>query len=86
MTTTAVPTSKRRRRVSVLVTYGGADVERAAESLNVPLSDEEVGAILADVDGELSGLAASATRSALTSRIYEDLAQVARGHAWSDDE
>jgi hypothetical protein len=42
--------------------------------------------ILADIDSEVSDLAVAATRSALASRIYDVLARVARGHAWSDDD
>ena len=76
----------RQHSVTLSLTYGDEDIERAAESLNVMLSEEEVDAILGDVDSELHDLAASAARSAVASRIYEDLVRVARGHAWSDDD
>jgi len=76
----------RRQNVTVSVDYGAPDVETAAETLNVSLSDEEVEVILADIGSELPDLAAAATRSALAARIYDTLARVARGHAWSDDE
>ena len=72
--------------VTVCVEYGEQDVERAAESLNVSLSDQETEAILLDIDAEFSSLASAAVRSAVASRIYGDLARVARGHTWSDDD
>ncbi len=76
----------RQRSLTIPVAYGRADVEQAANSLNLSLSEEELDTILADVDSEVAELAVTATRSALASRIYDDLARVARGHAWSDDD
>ena len=72
--------------VTLSVAYGRDDVERAAESLQVMLSDAEVEAILDDVGGELTVLASDAMRSALLTRIDDDLARTIRGHAWSDDD
>lgn len=77
---------ERHRSITVAVDYCPLDVERAAESLNVSLSDEETDAILARIDGELDELGAAATRSALASRIYDDLARIAHLHASSDDD
>lgn len=74
------------RRVTVRVDYGAADVERAADSLDVPVSDEEVGAILAAIDGELGTLAAAATHSAVVERIFEQLQTVSHAHACCDDD
>ncbi len=74
------------RRVTVRVDYGAADVERAADSLDVPVSDEEVGAILAAIDGELATLAAAATHSAVVERIFEQLQTVSHAHACCDDD
>lgn len=72
--------------MTIPIAYGPADVEHAAETFGLSLSDEEVEVILADIDGEVSDLATDATRAALASRIYDVLAEVARGHAWSDDD
>jgi hypothetical protein len=83
----AVATSgTRRHQLTVAVAYNEEDVERAAESFNVSLSDEETEAVLLDVDAELSTLVQAAAHSAVASRIYDDLARVARGHSWSDDD
>ncbi|MBV8194361.1 MAG: hypothetical protein JOY80_02415 [Candidatus Dormibacteraeota bacterium] len=72
--------------MTVSLKYGEEDVERAANSLNISLSGEETEAILAAIDAELSSLASAAVRSAVASRIYDDLTRVARGHACSDDD
>lgn len=77
---------ERHRSITVSIVYSSLDVERAAESLNVSLSEEEIDAILAKLDGELDDLGATATRSALASRIYDDLAQIAHLHTSSDDD
>jgi hypothetical protein len=68
------------------VAYGAVDVERAAESMDVPVSDEEIGVILAAVDGELATLAAAATHSAVLLRIFDQLQTVAHAHACCDDD
>ena len=83
---TAVAFPVRQRSLTIPVVYGPADVEHAAKTFDLSLSDEEVEVILADVDNEVSDLAVAATRSALASRIYDVLARVARGHDWSDDD
>jgi hypothetical protein len=67
------------------VAYGAVDVERAAESMDVPVSDEAIGVILAAVDGELETLAA-ATHSAVLQRIFDQLQTVAHAHACCDDD
>ena len=72
--------------MTVSVDYGRDDVERAADALHVQLTDAEVEAILADVDGELHTLASTALHHALQARIDDDLARAARGHACSDDD
>ena len=72
--------------MTVSVDYGRDDVEQAADTLHVLLSDAEVEAILDDVEGELPNLASAAMRSALLTRIDDDLARTVRGHAWSDDD
>lgn len=77
---------ERHRSVTIPVVYSSVDVERAAESLHVSLSDEETDAILARIDGELDELGSTATRSALASRIYDDLAHIAHLHTFSDDD
>lgn len=51
----------RARRVTVKIGYGTTDVEKAAESMELQVSDEEVEAILANIDSELSTLATTAT-------------------------
>ena len=68
------------------VAYGAADVERAAESMDVAVSDEEVWAMLAAIDGELTTLAAAATHSAILRRIFEQLQTVSHAHACCDDD
>jgi hypothetical protein len=83
---TAVAFPVRQSSLTISVVYGPADVEHAAETFDLSLSDEEVEVILADIDSEVSDLAVAATRSALASRIYDVLGRVARGHAWSDDD
>jgi hypothetical protein len=80
----AVPTQT--RRVTVRVAYGASDVERAAESMDVRLSGEEVGEILAVIDGELTTLAAAATHSAVVRRIFDELQTVSHAHAFCDDD
>jgi hypothetical protein len=86
MTRTETAVSPAARRVTVRVDYGAADVERAADSLDVPVSDEEVGSILAAIDGELATLAAAATHSAVVERIFEQLQTVSHAHACCDDD
>ncbi|MBV8301372.1 MAG: hypothetical protein JOY68_05575 [Candidatus Dormibacteraeota bacterium] len=76
----------RAYELTVSVAYGVEDVERAAESLDVPLCGQETDAILADLDSESAALASAAVRSAVASRIYEDLTRVARAHGLSDDD
>jgi uncharacterized protein (DUF302 family) len=77
---------ERHRSVTVPVVYGSLDIERAADSLHLSLSDQETDAILARIDGDLDELGNVATRSALASRIYDDLAQIAHLHTSSDDD
>ena len=80
----AVPTPT--RRVTVRVAYGASDVERAAESMDVRLSGEEVGGILAVIDGELTTLAAAAAHSAVVRRIFDELQIVSHAHTCGDDD
>lgn len=77
--------AQRHRSVTIPLAYSALDIERAAESLHVTLSDEETDAILARIGGELEELGASATRSALMARIYDEVAHVAHLHTCSDD-
>jgi hypothetical protein len=86
MTRAATAFSSAARRVTVRVAYGAADVERAADSMHVPVSDEEVGAMLAAIDGELATLAAAATHSAVVERIFDQLQTVSHAHACCDDD
>jgi hypothetical protein len=86
MTRAATAVSPAARRVTVRVAYGVADVERAAHSMDVPVSDEEVGAILAAIDGELSNLATAAAHSAVVERIFDQLKTVSHAHASCDDD
>jgi hypothetical protein len=86
MNATALTSPGRECVLTVGVDYGDADVERAADSLNVAISEQEVQAILANVDDELPALAEAAARSAVTARIYDDLRRLARARAWSDDD
>jgi len=86
MTRAATAVSTAARRVTVRVVYGGADVERAADSMDVPVSAEEVGTILAAIDGELSTLAAAAAHSAVVERIFDQLQTVSHAHACCDDD
>ena len=86
MTTAATAVYAPARRVTVRVAYGASDVERAAESMDVLVSGEEVGAILAAIDGELSTLAAAATHAAVLRRIFEELQTVSHAHACCDDD
>lgn len=74
------------RRVTVRVAYGASDVERAAESMDLRLSGEEVGGILAVIDGELTTLATAATHSAVVERIFDELRTVSHAHACGDDD
>lgn len=74
------------RRVTVKIAYGAMDVERAAESIEVQVSGEEVAAILANVDEELATLAATATHSAVLSRIFDELLIVSHAHSSGDDD
>jgi hypothetical protein len=86
MTRAATATSPPARRVTVRVAYGASDVERAAESIDVLVSGEEVGAILEAIDGELATLAAAATHSAVMRRIFDELQTVSHAHACCDDD
>lgn len=54
--------------------------------MDVLVSREEVSAILAAIDGELSALAAAATHSAVVRRIFEELETVSHAHACGDDD
>ena len=78
--------SERHRSLSIPVSYSVVDIERAAESIHVSLTDEEAGALLARIDGELDELGHAATRSAVYSRIYDDLARIGHLHDSSDDD
>jgi len=82
--TVALPTAA--RRVTVKIAYGTSDVEKAAESMGLEVSGEEVEAILANVDGELATLAATATRSAVLERMFDELLIVSHAHASGDDD
>lgn len=82
----AVTDVEGHRSVTIPVVYSSLDVERAAESLHVSLSTEETDAILARIDGELDELGNVATRSALASKIYDDLALIGHLHTSSDDD
>ncbi len=75
-----------RHRVTIRVPYDAADVENAAQSLDIPVCDEEVTTILEDVTGSLNDLATAAVRAAVLSRIYEDVCRVSRGHEVTDDD
>jgi hypothetical protein len=86
VTTVATAVSTPTRRATVRVAYGASDVERAAESMDVLVSGEEVGAILAAIDRELSTLAAAATHVAVLRRIFEGLQTVSHAHACCDDD
>lgn len=54
--------------------------------MDVPVSAEEVGTILAAIDGELSTLAAAAAHSAVVERIFDQLQTVSHAHACCDDD
>jgi hypothetical protein len=54
--------------------------------MDVLVSDEEVGVILAAIDGELGSLAAAATHAAVLQRIFDQLQTVAHAHACCDDD
>jgi hypothetical protein len=84
--TRATPTSDRARRVSVRVAYGTADVEKAAESMDLQVSGEEVESILGNIDDELSTLATAATRTAIISRVFDELLIVSHAHSSGDDD
>jgi hypothetical protein len=84
MPTVAAPTAA--RRVTVKIAYGTTDVEKAAESLDVQVTGEEVEAILANIDAELATLATTATRSAVLSKIFDELLIVSHAHASGDDD
>jgi len=86
MTRVATAISPAARRVTVRVAYGASDVERAAESMDVLVSGEEVGAIVAAIDGELGSLAAAATHSAVLQRIFDELQTVSHAHAFCEDD
>ncbi|MFI5313819.1 MAG: hypothetical protein ACHQ06_06655 [Candidatus Dormibacteria bacterium] len=86
MTRRAADTPSQTRRVTVRVAYGVTDVERAAESMDVSVSGEEVDGILAAIDGELTTLAAAATHSAVVGRIFDELQTVSHAHAFCDDD
>ncbi|HUZ70107.1 MAG TPA: hypothetical protein VMU65_10375 [Candidatus Saccharimonadales bacterium] len=84
---TATPTaSERARRVTVKVAYGTTEVEKAADSMDLQVSGEEVEAILATIDDELSTLATTATRAAIIARIFDELLIVAHAHSSGDDD
>jgi hypothetical protein len=76
----------RQRQAEVRLAYGPDDVEVLAESMGVSISDEEMEAVLENVDGELVSLARRGTHDALRSRIAELLQIVSRAHAESDDD
>ena len=86
MTRAATAVSPAARRVTVRVAYGAADVEQAADSMDVLVSDEEVAVILEAIDGELATLATAATRTAVVERIFDQLQTVSNAHACCDDD
>jgi len=54
--------------------------------MDVPVSAEEVGTILAAIDGELSTLVAAAAHSAVVERIFDQLQTISHAHAGCDDD
>lgn len=84
--TSAATVATPAHRITVRVAYGASDVERAAESMDVLVSGEEVDAILAAIDGELATLASAATHSAVVRRIFDELQAVSNAHACGDDD
>jgi hypothetical protein len=72
--------------LKTVLTNKAADVERAAESMDVLVSGEAIQAILAAIDSDLPTLAADATHSAVLGRIFNELETVSlargsgRGH------
>ncbi|MBV8529433.1 MAG: DUF1380 family protein [Candidatus Dormibacteraeota bacterium] len=78
--------AERHRTLTVPLVYGAMDVERAADSLHVSLSDEETDAILERLDGDLDTIMSAAATAALAARIYEDLVRIGQLHVSSDDD
>ena len=74
------------RRVTVKIDFGAADIEKAAESMELHVSDEEVEGILTSIDNELANLATIATRSAVLSRVFDELLIVCHAHSIGDDD
>jgi hypothetical protein len=54
--------------------------------MDLQVSGEEVEAILANIDDELSTLATTATRAAIIARIFDELLTVAHAHSSGDDD
>ncbi|HYA00159.1 MAG TPA: hypothetical protein VEK76_07380 [Candidatus Binatia bacterium] len=86
MTTRACALREERRPLTFSVAYGQQDVEATAETLGVPVCDAEAEAILARLDGELTTLAAAATRRAVAGRIADELRRLSRTHAADVDD
>lgn len=74
------------RRVTLKISYGAEDVETAAESMDLQVSSEEVAAILANIDSELSSLATRATHAAVLSMVFDELLIVCHAHISGDDD
>lgn len=74
------------RRVTLKVAYGAEDVEKAAESMELQVSSEEVAAILANIDSKLSTLATEATHAAVLSMVFHELMIVCHAHVSGDDD
>jgi hypothetical protein len=66
--------------------YGVDDVERAAERMEISVSDEEAQAIVANIDDEIDSIAAHASRHVVEVRIADWLRVVDRAHTASDDD
>jgi hypothetical protein len=80
----SVPSAQ--RRVTLKVAYGAEDVEKAAESMDLQVSGDEVAAILANIDSELSALATKATHAAVLSMVFDELLIVCHAHVSGDDD
>jgi hypothetical protein len=76
----------RLRHVEVFLSFGAGDVETLAERLEIPISDEETGAILDRVDSEANQLTRDAARRALQERIAALLQAASRAHTQSEDD
>jgi hypothetical protein len=74
------------REVDVVLRYGDADIDLAAQSVGVDLSPAERDALLEIVDDDMATLVRQGFDRALAQLVREEAGEVEAGHRCSEDD